>query len=1065
MLKRLSILSAALAATLSLSAQQLPEWQDHRTVSVGKYPARTTFMSYERRDDAVADDFAASEHYTSLNGVWKFLYFDDHRKVDASKLAVADAEKWDSIKVPGNWEVQGFGTPLYTNHPYEFCPVNPKPPVLPEAVPVGVYRHDFEVPYAELDRDIFLHIGGAKSGVYVYVNGKKVGYNEDSKTPAEYYLNPFVKQGTNTLTLVIYRWSTGSFLECQDFFRISGIERDVYIFSQPKTRIDDFSIVSTIDSTGRHGLLKLDVELKNSYNSAENIAFYYEIVDGAGDIITYDTEDLTLEPNSLDTLHLSNVVPYVKPWSAEKPNLYTVIMRIKRDGRFVEYVRARVGFLNIAIDGNKFLVNGQPVLIKGVNYHEHNDTTGHYVDEKTLRRDLQLMKRHNINAIRLSHYPQQRLFYDLCDEYGFYVCDEANIESHGMYYNLRRGGTLGNNPEWLDAHMERTRNMYERDKNRACVTFWSLGNEAGNGYNFYETYNWLKSVDSMRPVQYERAVLEWNTDIFCPQYPSAADFRRWGESKTDRPYIASEYAHAMGNSTGNFKDVWDEIYKYDNLQGGFIWDWVDQGIWKDTLGGFWGYGGDWGENSPSDGNFCCNGIVNPDRRPHPALAEIKKVYQDIRFTPVDLAKGVFNISNGFFFTSLSDYRFTYTIKADGKTVRSGLLTVNLAPGENKDYTVSLAGIKPQRGVIYTLDVSATTRTATPLIEAGYKIASEQFVLPLTSYDRKRRISGTLTLSVTDENDAVNITSPKVTFILDKSTGDVIRYDAGASSFINADGGFMRPNFWRPPTDNDYGSGLPALQQQWKAAPKVNAVTVADSSTYAVVRVDYSLAYGARYEVVYRVYAGGTVGVECGYTASKDKNAVMLPRLGMRMVMPADYLYTKYLGRGPQENYCDRKSGSDIGIYTAHVDEYYFPYVRPQENGHHTDVSYIAIGRNKLGGSGLLISADSLIEFNIHRNTIEDFDSQESDRPYQYYNRTPDESRDDAAYRNKRPKQTHINDIEARDLVELCIDYRMQGLAGDDSWYSKPYPQYTIPATENYKWSFMMIPIRSFNEAR
>lgn len=1056
------LVSAALLSSLSLPTQKSTEWQDPSVVSVGKYPPRTVFMSYQNREGALSNDFAASEHYTSLDGKWRFAYFDDHRKA-----FIPDAESWDTIKVPGNWEVQGFGIPIYTNHPYEFAPVNPTPPSLPDAVPVGIYQKTFEVPYAELDRDIFLHIGAAKSGVYVYVNGKKVGYNEDSKNPAEYYLNPFVEQGTNTLTLIMYRWSTGSYLECQDFFRLSGIERSVYLFSQPKTRIDDYRVVATLDSTYRHGRLKLDVRLKNSYNSPEKVTFFYEIIDKAGDIITYDTEDITLAPNSFDTLRFDKVLPNVAQWSAETPNLYTLMLRIRQDGRFIEYVPASIGFRSLEIDGNRFLVNGKPVLIKGVNYHEHNDTTGHYVDEKTLRRDLELMKRNNINAIRCSHYPQQPLFYRLCDEYGFYVCDEANIESHGMGYNLRRGRTLGNNPEWLTAHMERTRNMYERNKNHACVTFWSLGNEAGNGYNFYETYNYLKSVDSIRPVQYERALLEWNTDIFCPQYPSAANFARWGNSETDRPYIASEYAHGMGNSTGNLKELWDEIYRYDNLQGGFIWDWVDQGIWTDSLGGYWGYGGDWGVNMPSDGNFCCNGMVNPDRREHPALAEVRKVYQNVRFKPVDLAKGTFNIENGYFFTPLSDFAFTYDLRANGKRIGGGSLKVALQPGENRDYRVSLDNVTPRKGVIYTLDIKAKTLKDTLLLPKGHIVASEQFILPASSFERKRTTSTELKVAVTDDPTAVNINSSRVTFIVDKQTGDVIRYDVGANSYINAEGGFMRPNFWRPPTDNDYGASLPHIQQQWKQAgkkPSVDKVSVESLGNRAVITVGYKLPYSATYTVTYTVYGNGIVNVACDYGKALSPDAVMLPRMGMRIVMPGNMLYTQYLGRGPWENYWDRKSGYDIGLYNAHVDEYYFPYVRPQENGHHTDVSYLAVARNKQGASGIMFSADSLMEFNIHRNLIEDFDSEESDKPYQYPNRTRNEVHRLEDYRNKRPKQTHINDIESRDLVEVCLDYHMQGVGGDDSWGARPYPSYTITPSQNHHFSFTMVPIKSFGEA-
>lgn len=1061
------LLSMTSWSVVEAQSIQQTEWQDPKIVSVGKYNPRTTFMSYTTRDEAIANDYTKSRYYIPLNGMWKFVYADDHRKLPMAKVIdpLADFSAWNSIEVPTNWEVQGFGTPIYVNHPYEFAPSNPTPPLLPDAVPVGVYKRNVEIPFSHFDRDIFLHIGGVKGGTYVYINGEKVGYSEDSKNPAEFRINPYIVDGMNNITLVVYRWSTGSYLESQDFFRISGIERDVYIHSQPKTHIDDFKIIATLDENLKHGQLKIDLDVSNTYNGDEDVMLQYEIIDDKGDILTYYTKDTTLRANSRDTIKFRNIVPNVKAWSAEKPNQYTLIFRVKVDGRFIEYIPVKIGFKNTEIRGNQFFVNGQPVLIKGVNYHEHNDTSGHYLDEKTLRKDLELMKRNNINAIRCSHYPQQRLFYELCSEYGFYVCDEANIESHGMGYKLDRGRTLGNNPDWLNAHMDRTVNMFKRNRNYPCVTFWSLGNEAGNGVNFYETYLYLKSVDSLRPVQYERALLEWNTDIFCPQYPSAQNFKEWGESETDRPYIASEYAHAMGNSTGNLKDQWEEIYKYPNLQGGFIWDWVDQGLWVESdEGSLWAYGGDFGVNAPSDGNFCCNGIVNPDREIHPAMVEVKKVYQNIHFKPVDLKKGVINIKNGFFFTSLDEYKIEYYVKENGSTnVKSGVLTVNLAPGEDKNYTIPVSGLAPKAGSEYFINLAAKTKTETPLIPAGYVVANDQFKLPIEAAKRKYSVDGTV--KIVEDSEAVAIGSAKVDFIFDKVLGVVLKYNVSAVDYVDKEFG-LQPSFWRGPTDNDYGSGLPLRSQAWKTASKkfnVKSVTTEDKGSYATVKVIYELPFSAEYEVIYKVYASGVLHTEITFHAGNGDNLPEIPRIGMRMRLPNNMLYTKYYGRGPEENYADRKWGTDVGVYSAHVDEMSYPYVRPQETGHHTEARYLAISKNKVGTSGLLVVADSLFEFNALHNSIEDFDGEESSRPYQYYNKSEDESRDIKDYKNMRPKQTHINDINNRDFVELSIDYMMQGLGGDDSWWAKPYEQYRLSPSKNYKWGFTLVPIKNFSE--
>ena len=537
--------------------------------------------------------------------------------------------------------------------------------------------------------------------MYVYVNGREVGYNEDSKNPAEFLINPYLQAGKNVLTLKIFRWSTGSYLECQDFWRMSGIERDVFLWSQPRIAVQDYRIVSTLDDTYRNGLFRLAIDLKNHSGQAKSVSIGYELLDAAGRTAAASEQTLTLKPDGPTTATFQKELENVSTWSAEHPNLYKLLLTVKEDGRVTEVIPQNVGFRRIEIkpidqiagNGQPYTVllfNGQPIKLKGVNIHEHNPETGHYVTEELMRKDFELMKLNNINTVRLCHYPQDRRFYELCDEYGLYVYDEANIESHGMYYNLRKGGTLGNNPEWLKPHMERTANMYERNKNHPSVTFWSLGNEAGNGYNFYQTYLYLKEKEEMnRPVNYERAQWEWNSDMYVPQYPSAKWLEEVGKTGSDRPVVPSEYSHAMGNSNGNLWDQWKAIYKYPNLQGGYIWDWVDQGLLvKDKNGTpYYAYGGDFGKDMPSDGNFLCNGIVGPDRTPHPAMAEVKYAHQNVGFEATDLAKGKIKVTNRFYFTGLKDYAIRYAIRANGKTLRDGRLTLDLAPQASQEISV------------------------------------------------------------------------------------------------------------------------------------------------------------------------------------------------------------------------------------------------------------------------------------------------------------------------------------------------------------------------------------------
>ena len=631
------LISAAVCAysTQVLHAEdtKLPYWKDIQTVAVNKEYPRTAFMTYDNRNQALTGEYENSPYYKLLNGTWNFYYADAYKDLPAN-IEQPDANiAWKEIKVPGNWEVQGYGVAIYTNHGYEFKPRNPQPPQLPETNPVGVYQRDIEIPADWDGRDIFLRLEGAKSGVYVYVNGQEVGYSEDSKNPAEFLINNYLKPGKNSLVIKIFRWSTGSYLECQDFWRMSGIERDVFLFSQPKTHIKDFNVVSTLDDTYKNGIFKLNVDVTNHTAANKEVTVAYELLDAAKKVVAEGNTPCPVTADGQKSISFEAALSNVKTWTSEHPNLYRLLISLKDGEKTSEIIPYTVGFRRfeikptdqIAENGKPYVclfVNGQPIKLKGVNIHEHNPETGHYVPEELMRKDFTLMKQNNINSVRLCHYPQDRKFYELCDEYGIYVYDEANIESHGMYYNLSRGGTLGNHPEWLKPHMDRTINMYERNKNHPSVAIWSLGNEAGNGYNFYQTYLWLKEreVKGMnRPVNYERALWEWNTDMYVPQYPSAAWLEEIGKKGSDRPIAPSEYSHAMGNSNGNLAAQWRAIYKYPNLQGGYIWDWVDQGILETDENGrtYWAYGGDYGTNAPSDGNFLCNGIVAPDRTPHP----------------------------------------------------------------------------------------------------------------------------------------------------------------------------------------------------------------------------------------------------------------------------------------------------------------------------------------------------------------------------------------------------------------------------------------------------------------
>ena len=1097
-----ALISIALVClvTSTWAQQPLPYWQDIQTVSVNKEPARTAFMTYENRTQALTQNYANSPYYLLLNGIWNFYYVDAYKNLPVGIEQPGANIAWTDIKVPGNWEVQGHGTAIYTNHGYEWKPRNPQPPQLPEANPVGVYQRDFEIPAHWNGRDIYLSLDGAKSGVYVYVNGKEVGYSEDSKNTAEFKLNKYLKEGKNSLVLKIFRWSTGSYLECQDFWRISGIERDVFLFSQPKNHIRDFQVVSTLDNTYKKGIFKLATAVQTE-SLQNDLSLTYELLDAQGNTVAKGTQK-----NDKINQIFEAEIPNVKTWTSEHPNLYQLLITLKEGNKVTEVIPYKVGFRRFEIkeieekaeDGKPyvcFFVNGQPIKLKGVNIHEHNPETGHYVTEELMRKDFELMKQHNINTVRLCHYPQSNKFYELCNELGLYVYDEANIESHGMYYNLRKGGTLGNNPEWLKPHMYRTINMYERNKNHPSIAIWSLGNEAGNGYNFYQTYLYLKEKETgalgmNRPVNYERALWEWNTDMYVPQYPDAKWLETIGKKGSDRPVVPSEYSHAMGNSNGNISAQWEAIYKYPNLQGGYIWDWVDQGLRQKDENGreYWAYGGDFGVDMPSDGNFLCNGIIAPDRTPHPAMTEVKYAYQNVGFESIDLASGKFLIKNRFYFTNLRKHQINYAVKANGKVIRKGKTFLDIEPQSSQEFNVNLAGLQAKTGTEYFVNFWVTTTEPEILIPAGHEIASEQFRLPIEPLAiAEHKASGKT--NVTTEGDEVKVSSSKMQFVFNKKSGLVTSYKVNGTEYFS--GGFgIQPNFWRAPNDNDYGNGQPKREQIWKQSSKnfqvVDVITLSEGNN-TILTANYLLTAGNLYIVKYTIYPDGVVHSDITFTstemeegktevseatlmatfspgqeeARRAASKLVVPRIGVRFRLPADMNQVEYFGRGPGENYVDRQAGSFVDLYRTTADAMYTNnYVRPQENGHRTDTRWVTLSRKN--GKGLKIVADQTIGFNALRNSVEDFDSEETiNRPRQWNNFTPEEitNRTEEKAKNVLRRMTHVNDITPRNFVEVCIDMKQQGVAGFDSWGDRPLPEHSLPANQEYHWGFTLIPMK------
>ena len=1077
MIKKISIFTLFIFCLTAYSQEKDPikdykyYIENEQVISENKEPAHASFSSFTSEENALS---SKPQFHKSLNGIWKFNWVKNPKDRPTQFMkSDFDASNWDDIKVPSNWEVEGFGVPIYANHQYEFTSykamiaedmklvdsIYPKNPgdVPDNYNPVGSYHRDFKIDEDWGNKELFLHIGAMKSGGFVWLNGEYIGYSQGSKLPAEFNITKAAKTGKNTIAIQIFRWTDGSYLECQDFWRISGIERDVFIYAQPKIRIKDFEVTSALDKGYENGLLNIDIDLKNHNPKNNKLEVSYKLLDG-NTVISIGENKVQINKFQEASTSFKTTIPNVKPWSAEHPNLFTLVLETKDSkGKTIEISRTKIGFRSIEIKNGLLLVNGQRITIKGVNTQETDPETGHVMSEEMIMKDIKLWKENNINAVRLSHYPRGRRFYELCDEYGLYVVDEANIESHGMYYGKY---SLAKNPSWENAHVDRMVRMVERDKNHPSVIIWSMGNEAGNGVNFFKGYDAIKANDkTKRPVQYERPYKDYdeslydmdsNTDIIVPQYPSPARFEEVGKSKTDRPYIPSEYAHAMGNSTGNFQDYWDIIEQYDNLQGGFIWDWVDQSIWKTNEKGerYYAYGGDYGENMPTDNTFLNNGIVFPDRTPQPALYEVKKAHEYINFKD----KGINQhdelrvlVENLYDFTNLDQFDFKAEIKADGKVLQTtNIDDISVETHTGKLIRIPLKNITFQDNTEYFVEFSTTTKKEWGILSEGFEVAREQ--IPLTSKFKKTisELETKNNLNVQNNQDQVTVSNEHLDLVFDKNEGRITSYLINGTELLKDENG-PKPNFWRAVTDNDFGNQMDEKNIEWKQASLESTVKYFDykilKNGSIVLDVTFHLTgVETTFTTNYTIFGNGVVHIK--NTLDETTYEGDIPRIGMRLQLPKTYENLSYFGRGPWENYQDRKASAFVDVYNSKVSEQYVPYIRPQDNGYKTDTRWIAVSNEQNNGLLFVSDSEKHLSFSALHMENEDFDTTSG-----------------LDYKNSN-KSKHTIDIKEKDLVQLNIDLGQRGVAGDDSWSSKPMEKYQFKGNQSHTYSFYMIPFEN-----
>lgn len=1030
MKKQLFVYCLSLFA-LGATAQK-NEWQNPEVNMVNRAPMHTNHFAYESTESAAKGVKETSNNFMTLNGIWKFKWVRnaDQRPTDFFHPQFND-KGWGDMKVPGVWELNGYGDPLYVNvgYPWRSQYVSEPPHFPNENNHVGSYRKEIVIPTDWKGKEIFAHFGSVTSNIYLWVNGKYVGYSEDSKLEAEFNLTSYLKPGKNLIAFQVFRWCDGTYLEDQDFFRFSGVGRDCYLYARNKQYIQDIRITPDLDAQYKDGTLNVALQVKGSGT------IDLELKDAKGNPVA--TTQLKGSGKLTADMQVSNPAK----WSAEAPHLYTLTATLKSGAHVQEVIPIKVGFRKIEMKNAQILVNGQPVLFKGANRHELDPDGGYVVSRERMIQDIQRMKEFNINAVRTSHYPDANMWYDLCDQYGLYVVAEANVESHGMWRN-----TLANFPNYANAHLERNQRNVQRSYNHPSIIFWSLGNEAGFGPNFEACYRWVKNEDKTRPVQYEQAHGNEFTDVYCPMYLGYEGSEQYAQSDANKPLIQCEYAHAMGNSQGGFKEYWDLTRKYPKYQGGFIWDFVDQAVRKKNKDGIeiFAYGGDFNPYDASDNNFCVNGLISPDRVPNPHMYEVGRIYQSIWTTAADLKNGEVNVYNENFFRDLSAYYMEWQLLADGEVLQTGVVNqLNVQPQHTAKVKLDIetADICPCKELL--LNVAYKLKKAETLLPAGYAVAKEQLTInpykaPQLALNNVAEANIAVSAPIVRNNDHhyLVIEGEEFTIDFNRGSGFMCKYQVEGHDMIQ-NGGELTPNFWRAPTDNDYGAKLQKHYRVWlNPEMKLTNLSHQLNDELVTVRAEYQLpAVSATLSLTYVINNKGAVQVTQTMTADKSAKAPDLFRFGMQVQMPKSFDKVHYYGRGPIESYSDRHSAADLGIYHQTVAEQSYPYIRPQETGTKTDIRWWQLLNNT--GAGLQLVADAPFSASALNYSIA--------------------SLDDGIDKDK--VQRHWPEVAPADFTNLCIDKVQMGLGCVTSWGAMPLEKYRLPYTD-YTFTFIMTPVKN-----
>jgi len=1009
---------------------------DHQIFEENKLAPRATFFGFENNEIQEKEN---SKRFISLNGDWKFNWVKDPKQRPTTfQNTKFDDSDWGIIPVPSNWEVEGFGHPIYLDERYPFTTKWPDAPE--DYNPVGTYRKVVDLSRDFLKEDVILHFEGAKSAMYVYVNGEYVGYSQGSKTPAEFNISKFLNEGENLIAMQLYRWSDASYLESQDMLRMSGIERGVYLYTQPKVVVSEFYANTNLESNYINGTFNGEFSITN--NSSENTerTISIEILESNKSI--YKTsKKIEILANSTKVFSSNTIIEKVKQWSAENPNLYSLHISLidESNSENNQYIKRFIGFKSVEIKNSQVLINGKAIYIKGVNRHETNPFTGHVVSKSSMEKDIQLMKQNNINAVRSSHYPNDPYWLELCDKYGLYVIDEANIESHPLA--IDKSTQIGNEMSWLPAHMMRTQRMFYRDRNHPSIYSWSLGNEAGEGEVFRATYKWLKENDTNRIVQYEPAGKDNYTDLYCPMYPKPEYLIKHGKSNSDKPSIMIEYAHAMGNSVGNLQDYWNIIEKYPNLQGGFIWDWVDQSLeYKDENGKpYLAYGHDYHPDLPTDGNFLNNGLVDPYRNPHPHLLEVKKVYEPVQFNY--LGNGVVEVENKKFFEDFSNRTISWKLLADGiKVFERKDIELNVLPQKKKKLKLTDLPTSLNQQKEYILEVCLNQKEATDLIPANFEIAWDQFII------QKKKVKDELI--TTGENLKLNslegvfqIKNKKVDFKINSETGEILSWVFEGKSITNKP---IEPNFWRPPSDNDLGNGMDKWAKMWQSASYNYHSELVKKPSNTTNGIAYNVNYllpnnEAVVEVYYEIFNSGKLKVNYSFKPNQT-NLPNIPRLGMYLNLSNKFENVSWYGNGPHESYWDRKTGVKTGVYSGKVVDEFHRYSRPQETGNKTDVRWMKLASEDLE---LKISSSSYLNASVWPFSMNELDFNSEDAGKSASGLVP-------------VTKKHGADIKIGKTIQWNIDCLQMGVGGDTSWGRHVHDEYTIKP-KKYSYSFTITP--------